>query len=140
MSGAKVIFNDDAQIIIDAAGNNAKGIYGWNGSQVNFAGDAAIKIGGVEGSAKEAYYVRAITAMTNSTVNVGGDAIFELEGSDTIGLDLSDNSAVNVDGNVVTSAKATTGSLKVLEREQQCYNRRRLSSAGAGVFRHSQEL
>lgn len=111
-SGAKVIFNDDAQIIIDAAGNNAKGIYGWNGSLVNFAGDAAIKIGGVEGSAKEAYYVRAITAMTNSTVNVGGDAIFELEGSDTIGLDLSDNSAVNVDGNVVTSAKATTGSVK----------------------------
>ena len=50
--------------------------------------------------------------MTNSTVNVGGDAIFELEGSDTIGLDLSDNSAVNVDGNVVTSAKATTGSVK----------------------------
>ena len=43
-SGAKVIFNDDAQIIIDAAGNNAKGIYGWNGSLVNFAGDAAIKI------------------------------------------------------------------------------------------------
>ena len=111
-SGAKVIFNDDAQIIIDAAGNNAKGIYGWNGSLVNFAGDAAIKIGGVEGSDKEAYYVRAITAMTNSTVNVGGDAIFELEGSDTIGLDLSDNSAVNVDGNVVTSAKATTGSVK----------------------------
>lgn len=111
-SGAKVIFNDDAQIIIDAAGNNAKGIYGWNSSQVNFAGDAAIKIGGVEGSAKEAYYVRAITAMTNSTVNVGGDAIFELEGSDTIGLDLSDNSAVNVDGKVVVSAKATTGSLK----------------------------
>ena len=82
---------------------------------MNFAGDAAIKIGGVEGSDKEAYYVRAITAMTNSTVNVVGDAIFELEGSDTIGLDLSDNSAVNVDGNVVTSAKATTGSVKGIE-------------------------
>ena len=95
---------------------NGKAVISASGSGVTmgiFAYDnGAVVIGGVEGSDKEAYYVRAITAMTNSTVNVVGDAIFELEGSDTIGLDLSDNSAVNVDGNVVTSAKATTGSVK----------------------------
>lgn len=109
-SNNKVTFSDDAQIIIDADGNDAKGIYNRNGSQVDFAGDAAIKIGGIEGSDKNAYYVRAITAESNSIVNVDGDAIFELEGSDTIGLDLN-TGTVNVVGDVVTVAKAT-GSVK----------------------------
>ena len=106
-NSANVNFKEAAQIIVDAGGNNAKGIYGWNGGQVNFAGDAAIKIGGIEGSDKTAYYVRAITATTNSTVNVGGNAVFDLTGTDTIGLDVSDNSKVAIDGNYVASAKAT---------------------------------
>lgn len=111
-SGANVTFKEAAQIIVDADGDNAKGIYGWNGSQVNFAGDAAIKIGGIEGSDKSAYFVRAITAMQNSSVNIGGNAVFELAGADTIGLDVSDNSKVAVDGNYAVSAKATTGEAK----------------------------
>lgn len=106
-NSANVNFKGASQIIIDAGGNNAKGIYGWNGGQVNFAGDAAIKIGGIEGSDKTAYYVRAITATTNSTVNVGGNAVFDLTGTDTIGLDVSDNSKVAIEGNYVASAKAT---------------------------------
>ena len=61
---------------------------------------------------KSAYFVRAITAMQNSSVNIGGNAVFELAGADTIGLDVSDNSKVAVDGNYAVSAKATTGEAK----------------------------
>lgn len=102
----------ETQIVIDTNGGDAKGIYAWNGTNVNFGNDAIIQIGGLEGSDKNSGYARAITAMKNSEVKISGDAIFAVSGEDAIGLDVSDNSKITVDGMYTAAVQASAAGAK----------------------------
>lgn len=102
----------ETQIVVDTNGGDAKGIYAGNGTNVNFGNDAIIQIGGLEGSDKNSGYARAITAMKNSEVKISGDAIFAVSGEDAIGLDVSDNSKITVDGRYSAAVQASAAGAK----------------------------
>ncbi|WP_455655587.1 autotransporter outer membrane beta-barrel domain-containing protein [Phascolarctobacterium sp.] len=98
----------DAVINVEGAGTNAKGMYITDGGTGTFGSDVNINMGVAATDPKLGYYVRAITADgEKSAVNIGGNAVFNLAGVDTIGLDVAQKAEVTIDKDYVVAASGS---------------------------------
>lgn len=106
----KVQVDGAATINIEGGKWNAKGMNITAGGIGTFGSDVNINMGVEATDPKLGFYTRAVTADgENSKVDIAGNAVFNLAGVDTMGLDASAKSVVTIAGNYTLKAKGEVG-------------------------------
>ncbi|WP_307746191.1 autotransporter outer membrane beta-barrel domain-containing protein [uncultured Phascolarctobacterium sp.] len=105
-TGGRVQVDGAATINIEGGKWNAKGMNITAGGTGTFGSDVYINMGVAATDPQIGFYVRAITANgDNSKVNIAGNAVFNLAGVNTIGLDVTDKGAVTIDGDFIIKSQ-----------------------------------
>ncbi len=109
-TGGRVQVDGAATINIEGGKWNAKGMNITAGGTGTFGSDVNINMGVAATDPKLGFYTRAVTADgENSKVDIAGNAVFNLAGVDTMGLDAAAKSVVTIAGNYTLKAKGEVG-------------------------------
>ncbi|MCD7874272.1 MAG: hypothetical protein LUH17_04745, partial [Acidaminococcaceae bacterium] len=106
----KVQVDGAATINIEGGKWNAKGMNITAGGIGTFGSDVNINMGVAATDPKLGFYVRAITAEgEKSAVDIAGSAVFNLNGVNTIGLDVTDTGTVTIAKDYIIKANSEVG-------------------------------
>ena len=106
----KVQVDGAATINIEGGKWNAKGMNITAGGIGTFGSDVNINMGVASTDPKLGFYVRAITAEgEKSAVDIAGSAVFNLNGVNTIGLDVTDTGTVTIAKDYIIKANSEVG-------------------------------
>lgn len=106
----KVQVDGAATINIEGGNGNAKGMNITAGGIGTFGSDVNINMGVASTDPKLGFYVRAITAEgEKSAVDIAGSVVFNLNGVNTIGLDVTDTGTVTIAKDYIIKANSEVG-------------------------------
>lgn len=109
-TGGRVQVDGVATINIEGGKWNAKGMNITAGGIGTFGSDVNINMGVAATDPKLGFYVRAITAEgEKSAVDIAGSAVFNLNGVNTIGLDVTDTGTVTIAKDYIIKANSEVG-------------------------------
>lgn len=109
-TGGRVQVDGVVTINIEGGEWNAKGMNITAGGTGTFGSDVNINMGVAVTDPKLGFYVRAITAEgEKSAVDIAGSAVFNLNGVNTIGLDVTDTGTVTIAKDYIIKANSEVG-------------------------------